>query len=348
LLSSIGFTYKDYRIKGLILPQRKRLTTAQGQIRHEVRQVLAEHTKPGQRLLIAVSGGADSMALASATLFESKKLGLATLALTVDHGLQRKSAAVAIQTQQKLLAIGFKQALIKKVNVGKTGGPEAAARKSRYQALEQVRLETKSDWIVLGHTLDDQAETVLLGLARGSGARSLSGMSVVTGKLLRPLLSVGRKATVQFCKDEQIQFWKDPQNRSLKFLRVRVRSKVIPFLEKQLGPGIALNLIRSADQLKIDDDYLSAVAVRQFKKLAKTTSSSVSIEVAKLEKLPEAILHRVLKESIDCFQLDSSRKHVLAVADLITNWHGQKPLSLPGIRVLRKDKTITFKVNQEK
>jgi tRNA(Ile)-lysidine synthase len=288
------------------------------------------------------------MALASATLFESKKLGLAAVAVTVDHGLQRKSAAVAIQTQQKLLALGFKQALIKKVTVGKNGGPESAARKSRYQALEQVRLETESDWIVLGHTLDDQAETVLLGLARGSGARSLSGMSEVTGRLLRPLLSVSRKATVQFCKDEQIRVWNDPQNKSLKFLRVRVRSKIIPFLEKHLGPGIALNLIRSADQLRHDDDYLSAVAVKEFKKLGKTTSSSVSIEVAKLEKLPEAILHRVFKEAIDYFQLDSSRKHVLAVADLVSNWHGQKPLSLPGIRVLRKDKTITFRANQEK
>jgi tRNA(Ile)-lysidine synthase len=173
-------------------------------------------------------------------------------------------------------------------------------------------------------------------------------MSEVTGKLLRPLLSVSRKVTVQFCKDEQIRVWNDPQNKSLKFLRVRVRSKVIPFLEKQLGPGIAWNLIRSSDQLRQDDNYLSAVALKEFKKLAKTTSSSVSIEVAKLEKLPEAILHRVLKESIDYFQLDSSRKHVLAVADLISNWHGQKPLSLPGIRVLRKDKTITFRANQEK
>jgi tRNA(Ile)-lysidine synthase len=90
------------------------------------------------------------------------------------------------------------------------------------------------------------------------------------------------------------------------------------------------------------------VAQKQFKKLAKTTGNTVRLEVAKLQKLPEAILHRVIKESIDYFQLDSSRKHVLAVADLISNWHGQKPLSLPGIRVLRKDKTITFKANQEK
>jgi tRNA(Ile)-lysidine synthase len=238
----------------LILPQRKRLTTAQGEIRHEIRRVLAEHTKPAQKLLVAVSGGADSMALASATLFESKKLGLEVAAVTIDHGLQRKSAEVASETQQKLLALGFGQALIKKVIVGKAGGPEAAARKSRYQALEQVRLETKSDWLVLGHTMDDQAETVLLGLARGSGAKSLSGMNVVTDKLLRPLLSVSRKTTVRFCKDEQIRVWKDPQNANLKFLRVRVRSKVIPFLEKQLGPGIAWNLIRSSDQLRQDDN----------------------------------------------------------------------------------------------
>jgi tRNA(Ile)-lysidine synthase len=202
-------------------------------------------------------------------------------------------------------------------------------------------------FVFLAETTRGQAETVLLGLARGSGARSLSGMSEVTGKLLGPLLSVSRKVTVQFCKDEQIRVWNDPQNKSLNFLRVRVRSKIIPFLEKQLGPGIAWNLIRSSDQLRQDDNYLSAVALKEFKKLAKTTSSSVSIEVAKLEKLPDAILHRVLKESIDYFQLDSSRKHVLAVADLISNWHGQKPLSLPGIRVLRKDKTITFRANQE-
>jgi tRNA(Ile)-lysidine synthase len=173
-------------------------------------------------------------------------------------------------------------------------------------------------------------------------------MSVANGKLLRPLLSVSRATTVQFCKEEKIRFWSDPQNRDLNFLRVRVRTKVIPFLEKHLGTGIALNLIRSSDQLRQDDHYLSSVAQKQFKKLAKTTGNTVRLEVTKLQKLPEAILHRVIKESIDYFQLDSSRKHVLAVADLISNWHGQKPLSLPGIRVLRKDKTITFKANQEK
>ncbi|MSX42406.1 MAG: tRNA lysidine(34) synthetase TilS, partial [Actinobacteria bacterium] len=160
------------------MSQRKRLSPSQGAIRHAVREVLAANTKPGQKLLIAVSGGADSLALASATLFESKKLQLQVASVTIDHGLQKVSGNVTEQTLEKLHQIGITEAWSKKVKVGTKGGPEAAARDARYEALESIRIESKSDFIVLGHTANDQAETVLLGLTRGSGSRSLSGMSV--------------------------------------------------------------------------------------------------------------------------------------------------------------------------
>ena len=330
------------------MPQRKRLSPAQGEIRHAVREVLSANTKPGQKLLIAVSGGADSLSLASAVLFESNKLQLQVATVTIDHGLQKNSAKVTEQTLEKLTQIGISEAWSKKVRVGLKGGPEAAARDARYKALESIRIESKSDFIVLGHTANDQAETVLLGLTRGSGSRSLSGMSVKSEKLLRPLLSIERATTEQFCKDENISPWQDPQNKDLKFLRVRIRKVVLPFLEKQLGNGILSNLIRTSSQLQEDDQYLSLVAAKAFKRIAKTTSNSLSLAQPELLKLPESIRNRVIKSAIDYFEVDSSRAHVLAVADLVSNWHGQKPLALPGVRVERKGKTITLKANQEK
>ena len=330
------------------MPQRKRLSPAQGTIRHAVREVLAANTKPGQKLLIAVSGGADSMALASATLFESKKLQLQIATVTIDHGLQKASAKVTEQTLEKLQKIGITETWSKKVKVGTKGGPEAAARAARYEALESIRVESKSDFIVLGHTANDQAETVLLGLTRGSGSKSLSGMSVRSERLLRPLLSIERKTTEQFCKDEKISPWQDPQNRDLKFLRVRIRKVVLPFLEKQLGNGIFGNLLRTSSQLQEDDQYLSLVAAKAFKKVAKAGSNSLSLSQPDLVKLPDAIRNRVIKSAIDYFEVESSRVHVLAVVDLVLNWHGQKPLTLPGVRVERKGKTITLKATQEK
>lgn len=330
------------------MSQRKRLSPAQGAIRHAVREVLAQHTKPGQKLLVAVSGGADSLALASATLFESKKLQLQVATVTIDHGLQKNSSKVTEQTLDKLHQIGIIEAWSKKVKVGTKGGPEAAARDARYTALESIRLESKSDFILLGHTANDQAETVLLGLTRGSGSRSLSGMSVKTERFLRPLLSIERSTTEQFCKDEKISAWQDPQNKDLKFLRVRIRKVVLPFLEKQLGNGIFNNLIRTSSQLQEDDQYLSDVAKKAFKKIAKITGQAVTLGQPELQKLPDAIRNRVIKAAIDHLEVESSRKHVLAVADLVLNWHGQKPLSLPGVRVERKGKTITLKATQEK
>lgn len=330
------------------MSQRQRLSPAQGAIRHAVREVLVTETKPGQKLLVAVSGGADSLALASATLFEAKKLKLQVATVTIDHGIQRISKKVTEQTLEKLHQIGITEAWSKKVKLGTKGGPEAAARAARYEALESIRIESKSNFIVLGHTATDQAETVLLGLARGSGSKSLAGMSARSEKLLRPLLSIERSQTVQFCKDEKISVWNDPQNKDLKFLRVRIRKVILPFLEKQLGSGIGKNLIRTSTQLQEDDKYLSAVAYKAFKKFAKTTLRSVVLEATELQKLPDAIRNRVIKLAIDHFEVDSSRTHVLAVADLILNWHGQKPLALPGVRVERKGKNITLKANQEK
>jgi len=325
---------------------RKRLSPAQGLIRLAVRNCLTSNTKPGQKLLIAVSGGADSLALAAACEFEAKKLGLKIAAAVIDHSLQKGSDKVAAQTAKTLAALGFEEVVVKKITVGKAGGPEAAARTARYNALETLRQKTKSHFIVLGHTSSDQAETVLLGLVRGSGSKSLSGMSEKTGFLLRPLLGVERATTEAFCKDSGIKYWSDPQNQDKKFLRVMIRKLVLPFLEKQLGGSVAASLVRTSDQLREDNTYLESQSDKSFKKYAKVSGSGISFDAKALEKLPAAILNRVIKKSLDSFGSESSRTHVLAVSDLVLSWHGQKPLALPGVRVVRKGNTISFEPNR--
>jgi tRNA(Ile)-lysidine synthase len=325
---------------------RKRLSPAQGQLRLAVRQTLDAHTKPGQKLLIAVSGGADSLALAAACEFEAKKLGLKIAAAVIDHSLQNNSDKVAAQTAKTLTSLGFEEVIVKKVSVGKAGGPEAAARTARYTALETLRQQTNSHFILLGHTSSDQAETVLLGLVRGSGSKSLSGMSEKTGLLLRPLLGIERATTEAFCKDSGIKYWSDPQNKDEKFLRVMIRYKVLPFLELLLGGSVAKSLIRTADQLREDDQYLDSQASKSFKKYAKVSGSGIGFDAKALEKLPAAILNRVIKKALDSFGSESSRTHVLAVSDLVLSWHGQKPLALPGVRVVRKGNIISFEPNR--
>ena len=325
---------------------RKRLSPAQGLIRLAVRNCLTSNTKPGQKLLLAVSGGADSLALAAACEFEAKKLRLKIAAAVIDHSLQKGSDKVAAQTAKTLAALGFEEVVVKKIAVGKAGGPEAAARTARYTALETIRQQTKSHFILLGHTSSDQAETVLLGLVRGSGSKSLSGMSEKSGVLLRPLLGIERSTTEAFCKDSGIKFWSDPQNKDEKFLRVMIRYKVLPFLELLLGGSVAKSLIRTADQLREDDQYLDSQAGKSFKRYAKVSASGISFDAQLIGKLPSAILHRVIKKALDGFGSESSRTHVLAVSDLVLSWHGQKPLALPGVRVVRKGNTITFESNR--
>ena len=325
---------------------RKRLSPAQGLIRLAVRTSLTSNTKPGQKLLIAVSGGADSLALAAACEFEAKKLKVKISAAVIDHSLQNNSDKVAAQTAKTLSALGFEEVVVKKIAVGKAGGPEAAARTARYTALETIRQKTKSHFVVLGHTSSDQAETVLLGLVRGSGSKSLSGMSEKTGVLLRPLLGIERATTEAFCKDSGIKYWSDPQNKDEKFLRVMIRKHVLPFLEKHLGGSVATSLVRTSDQLREDNAYLESQADKSFKKYAKVSGSGIGFDAKALEKLPAAILNRVIKKALDGFGSESSRTHVLAVSDLVLSWHGQKPLALPGVRVVRKGNTISFEPNR--
>jgi tRNA(Ile)-lysidine synthase len=218
--------------------------------------------------------------------------------------------------------------VVKKVSVDLKDGLEASARKSRYEAIEEVAKSENAVAVFLGHTKDDQAETVLLGLARGSGTRSLSGMAHRNGIYIRPLLEIQRSQTEEFCNEVGLTFWIDPHNSDSQFARVRVRHEALPTLEKTIGPGITDALARSAHLLRDDADALDHWAKREELHL-----DLLDLECSHLETLPRAIRTRILRAAIYAAGAPSgsvSAEHVSAVEALISAWNGQGALSLPG------------------
>jgi tRNA(Ile)-lysidine synthase len=311
-------------------------------VRLGVRRVLRE-LPPGGTALVACSGGADSLALLSATVFEAGKLGLRVVGVTVDHQLQEGSADHAASVTEQMRTLGVDESVTASVSVTALGvGPEAAAREARYDVLTELAARFGADAVLLGHTLDDQAETVLLGLTRGSGARSLAGMRREFDVFRRPLLDVTRDDTETACLTEGIAFWTDPHNSDGQFTRVRVRTTVLPVLEDELGPGVARTLARTADQLRADTTYLDAVA-----DAALTDSrSGDGLSTESLAALPEAIRRRVLRlAAVEAGSTPSElfHEHVVAVDRLVTHWHGQKGIDLPGqVRAVRGGGVVRF------
>ena len=301
----------------------------------------------GDLVLVACSGGADSVALADAVAFEGPRAGYRLGAIVVDHGLQTDSARVAEQTGAWLAGRGFAQVIVKRVEVGRAGGTEAAARDARYAALSAIALEVSARAVMLAHTLNDQAETVLLGLARGSGPRSIAGMRSVTPAegfdYLRPLLQITREQTEAACAGAELVVWNDPMNDDPDFARVRARKSVLPVLESELGPGVAAALGRTADMAREDADFLDALCADIFKGIAKVGATSVELPVEFLTEQPAAIRNRLIAQAISIFGTPTTRVHVLSIAELVTDWHGQKELTLPGIRVGRTGGAIHLK-----
>lgn len=327
----------------------------------------------GALVVVACSGGPDSLALAAATAFVADRAlrrgprVLRAGAVVVDHGLQPGSADVAARTADACRALGLDPVVVERVRVDGPGGPEAAARDARYAALEAVAARSGAAAVLLGHTLDDQAETVLLRLARGSGARSLAGMPPVRGVLRRPLLGLRRSDTVGVCAALGLVPWEDPTNAGTADdapLRSRVRDRVLPLLERELGPGVAGALARTADQLREDADALDELAATLLTAASRTvpaprpdaapphpgasatpapaddrdpgaagTGGLGGLDVGVLLGAPVAVRRRALRVAAvraGCPAGALNRGHVLAVDALLTDWHGQGPLPLPG------------------
>ena len=328
------------------MEHRPGLDPAVADVRRAVRGALAGITGP---IVVGLSGGADSLALAAAVAFEAPRAGIAASAVVIDHGLQAGSAQVAARAAEAAASLGLPARTIR-VEVGVAGGPEAAARDARREALRSAAREAGATAVLLAHTLDDQAETVLIGLARGSGATSLGGMAPVREddgiRWIRPLLGLRRATTRAACTAQGLPPWDDPHNLDRRFLRVRVRQDVLPLLETSLGPGVAEALVRTADQLREDAEAFDAMIEEVIEDIVEHAEAGIAVSVAALAANPPALRHRIIRHVVSSeFGVSLTRTQTLEVARLVTDWAGQGPLDLPGCRALRRGDRIEFRAS---
>ena len=316
-------------------------------VRVAVRRVLPD----AGTVLVACSGGADSLALLAATVFEARRSEVRVVGTVVDHGLQDGSDEHTARVVQQMAGLGADETASIRVTVDPaSGGVEAGAREARYAALSQLAAHFGASHVLLGHTVDDQAESVLLGLTQGSGPRSVQGMrdgfrdGAEGPWFVRPLLrSVTRAQTEAACRSEEVAFWEDPHNTDQRFLRARVRHVVMPLLEAELGPGVAGALARTGHLLRADLDALDDRAER----IAAGLDVTAGLEVSQLRALEAAVLSRVLRlvalrAGVPPRELTYG--HVEALADLATRPRGEdRALDLPGhLRAHRRGDVIGF------
>ncbi|MBB4929242.1 tRNA(Ile)-lysidine synthase [Lipingzhangella halophila] len=313
-------------------------------VRSAVRRALAD-LDAGDLVAVACSGGADSLALAGATAFVAPRMGLRAGGITVDHGLQAGSAERADEVRATLEGLGLGPVRAVRVAVGDGGGPEAAARSARYAALDDTARGMDARAVLLGHTRDDQAETVLLRLARGSGARSLAAMPLSSGRYLRPLLDLDRSTVHSACELMGLAAWQDPHNVDPAYARSRVRHEALPCLERTLGPGIAGALARTAGLLRDDADALDSWAENAAENAA---CGRGELDVLVLAELPRAVRTRVLRRAAiaaGCPAGALAVGHVAELDRLVTEWRGQAHVDLPGgLRGRRTGGRITIAV----
>ena len=310
---------------------------AVGQLRTAVETFVKAYLVTAERWYVGLSGGPDSLALTAAAAQLRP-----TTALIVDHGLQSDSAVVAETARAQAVALGCVDAQVLCVDVGADGGPEAAARAARYAALGAHR----EGPVLLAHTLDDQAETVLLGLGRGSGARSIAGMRPYDPPWCRPLLGVRRTVTHAACQELGLTAWQDPHNSDRRFTRTRLRQEVLPLLEEVLGGGVAEALARTATALREDTELIDTLAAQALPDVA----AGPGLHTQALAALPDVVRRRVIRGWLMAGGATGlTDKQIRGVDTLVTAWRGQGGVAvgsaLRGQRLVagRRDGVLTLR-----
>lgn len=324
-----------------------RVVPAETRAAHEVLRAVRRALKqlPDGLVLVACSGGPDSLALAAAAadvVARQRRQAPRVGAVIVDHQLQSGSAEVAAEAATECRRLGLAPVEVLEVTVDSGAGPEAAAREARYRAMDRLAEQVDAVAVLLGHTMDDQAETVLLRLARGSGTRTISGMPAERGLYRRPLLSLDRATVRDACEHWQLTPWSDPHNADDRYLRARVRERVLPTLETELGPGVIAALARTAALARDDADALDAWAAACLSQAI----AADSLRIAPLQSVPRAVRTRVLRAWLGQCGVPMaglSAEHVWAVDALVSDWRGQGPTSLPGrVAVCREYDTLVI------
>ena len=332
-------------------------------------------------VLVACSGGRDSMALAAVSHIVCTSMGVRCGAVIVDHGLQAGSEQVASEAADRCHALGLGPVIMRNATVQARGeGLEAAARQARYDELCAAAHESGAIAVLLAHTMDDQAETVLIGLLRSRGVDALAGMPQVFTRsgatFARPLLTLTRAETTGICEDLGVEYWDDPTNGDAVDgelpndypLRSRVRHDLLPAIERFAGFNVARHFAESARLARMDKEYLDqrsdevmGEAVTAVDRPASSAAVSTDtpracaaddtndsghgiglmIGVKRIAREPEAIRLRVIAHALSQAGVNASAAQIAAIDRLVVDWHGQGGVSLPrGYSANRKKHVI--------
>lgn len=299
------------------------------QLTNSVEKIL-DGVSPGDKVLVACSGGADSLALAWTVQFVAKKREIFVAAIVIDHQLSDESNQIAKDAVAKLNLMGIQDVVIKTVEVPKSpDGLEAAAREVRYKAIQEYAEEISATQIYLGHTLEDQVETVLIRLTRGSGARSLQGMAEIKGTFVRPFLHISRNLVRESLNLINVEAWEDPMNYSDKFLRSKIRNKLLPVMAEVLGVSAFEAIDRTATQIRDDNQALDLIC----QDVMTLNQIETQAEVSVLAMQPKAIRGRIIRAmalQAGAPAASLTNSHIEAINRLVENWHGQGEVALPG------------------
>ncbi|MFT8358193.1 tRNA lysidine(34) synthetase TilS [Bifidobacterium aquikefiri] len=312
-------------------------------------------------ILVACSGGRDSLALAYGASIVCPMLGLRCGAILINHNMQEHADIVAQHASDQCLSMGLSPVAVRSVTVRKTGaGEEADAREVRYAAIIEYAKQTEAAAVLLAHTLDDQAETVIMGLLRSAGTQAIAGMPAVSTKIdvpfLRPLLNLRRCDTTQICKDAGIEWWDDPTNGDdmdtlqrlpVEYpLRSRIRHDLMPFLDEFVGSDVAALLAGNTKQASEDAQCLDAqgkalAAASILEESHERNQETLDLDAMELEKQHVALRRRVIVIAMNRMGIPVSSRHIEAVDQLIVHWHGQGGVNLPlGFSANRQDNVI--------
>lgn len=332
-------------------------------------------------VLVACSGGRDSMALAAVSHIVCTSMGVRCGAVIVDHGLQAGSEQVASEAADRCHALGLGLVIMRNATVQARGeGLEAAARQARYDELCAAAHESGAIAVLLAHTMDDQAETVLIGLLRSRGVDALAGMPQVFTRsgatFARPLLTLTRAETTGICEDLGVEYWDDPTNGDAVDgelpddypLRSRVRHDLLPAIERFAGFNVTRHFAESARLARMDKEYLDqrsdevmgeAVAAVDWPASSAAVSTDapracvagdtndsshgigLMISVKRIAREPEAIRLRVIAHALSQAGVNASAAQIAAIDRLVVDWHGQGGVSLPrGYSANRKKHVI--------
>ena len=291
----------------------------------------------GETVIAAVSGGADSVVMLHLLLELSKEMGLRVIVAHMDHGLRGRESSRDhdfVRDLAKSLGLEFTSARLEKGALkGAGGSAQEAARLRRYAFLEEAAAKYKAQRVALGHTADDQAETVIMRLLKGSSLSGLSGIPPKRGIFIRPLIQSSRSSVEEYARESSIAFVTDSTNLTTKYLRNRVRLELIPYLEKKYNPSVKEALARTSLVLSHDDDYMEKAASKAFSSaLIEQKTGAIALDRDKLSRMHRALCARVFLMAVHSLgaEADSGSVHVDAFFGLLNNAAPNASISLPG------------------